>query len=144
MFDVWEFYANWRLQIGFFVFELNKFFFKHSRNKMRSLSGTTSHKPGNSLLISQQGSQASITAPITIAPSAVSISLVHKILDLNTFLFRRRRTALKEIDTMFRHNHSFSFDCLSARGLFFSMTHNLSNRKETLYVAIKEYSWKQY
>ena len=89
---------------------------------MRSLSGTTSHKPGNSLLISQQGSQASITAPITIAPSAVSISLVHKILDLNTFLFRRRRTALKEIDTMFRHNHSFSFDCLSARGLFFNDT----------------------
>ena len=28
MFDVWEFYANWRLQIGFFVFEINKFFFQ--------------------------------------------------------------------------------------------------------------------
>lgn len=42
------------------------------RNKMRTLSGTASHKPGNSLLISQQGSQASITAPITIAPSVGS------------------------------------------------------------------------
>ena len=47
------------------------------RNKMRTLSG--GHKSGNSLLISQQQNspQASITTPITIAPSVVSSFILY-------------------------------------------------------------------